>query len=392
MVLYQTPFQSYLLEVMDPITLTIITLFVLATGGATTAVVRRQKRARRLLRLRENLRARRPFGDQRLSIFDIFWDLGASDFALELLAHHQLLPEDDETEVFGAWSRLEDLIEQYGGYEGFLEDSLEAIQEFFEEHQRVGHRRRLPGLTGAARRVIPIPRRLESDSSPSTAEPASAPAPAPPSAAGIRERREARTGGRSLGLKPEMRHEEVDLDNLGKLKPLDILQSVLDGNIGDRIEQWWKMRRLRQLRDELDDALVALYQFYADTARRNPDFYAPLYDAHQRWRDEVSRLRFTSRRRPWSNTAFELAADVLFELAIDLAEHIAKRAYDTTYYTIENIHNRARNDDRAMAGYLVYLNRHAFFAGRHPGYADHARKVEYATQRVREEVIRLRNE
>ena len=377
---------------MDPITLTIITLFVLATGGATTAVVRRQQQARKQLRLKESLRARQPVGDQRLSIFDVFWDLGASDFALELMAHHHLLPHDSESEIFGAWSRLEDLIDQHGSYEGFLEDSLEAIQEFFEEHRRAGHRRRLPGLTGAARRIIPVPRRLESDDSSAIAERPAAAEAKPPSAAGMRERRELRTGGRNLGLQPELSHEEVDLDRLGKLEPLDVLKSVLDGNVGDRIEQWWKMRQLRQLRKELDEALEAFYQFYADTARRNPDFYEPLYDAHQRWRDEATRLRFTGRRRPWDGAPFELAADVLFELAVHLAERLARQAYHTTYYTIENIHRHARDDERAMAGYLVYLNRHAFFAGRHPGYADHARRIEYATHRVQEEVIQLRNE
>ncbi len=377
---------------MDPITLVIITtLFVLATGGATTAAVRRTRKQRKLLQLRESLRARRAFGEHRLSLFDVFWDLGASDFALELMAHHSLLPDDDDDrELFGAWSRLEDLIDQHGSYERFLEDSLEAIQEFFEEHRHAGHRRRLPGLTGAVRRTIPL--RLESDKSDDDST-ALAKAEKPPSAAGLRERRQLRRGQGHLGLQPEMAgEEEVDLDQIGKLEPLDVLQSVLDGRLGDRIEQWWKMRTLRQLRKELDQALESFYEYYADTARRDPDFYEPLYDAHRRWRDETTRLRFTARRRPWDDAPFALAADILFELAVDLAEKLSQRAYHTTYHTIENIHAHARRDDRAMAGYLVYLNRHAFFAGRQPGYADRARKIEYATQRVREEVLRLRDD
>ena len=377
---------------MDPITLTIIaTLFVLATGGATTAAVRHRRRVQRQLRFKNSLRTRRAVAGLHLSIFDVFWDLGASEFALELMIHHHLLPDNgDDPDNFGGWSRLEDLIIQHGNYSDFLEDSLEAIQEFFEEHRRAGHRRRLPGLTGAARRVVPIPLRLESDRSDATAPP---PDPAsPPSSAEVKRRRDVRAGKQAPGLYSELTQREVDIDKLGTLGVLDILQSVFDGSLADRIEKWWKMRDLRKLRKELDETLASLYYFYADVARRTPDFYEPIYDAHKRWRDEANRLRLATRRRPWAHEPFEIASDVLFELAIDFSEHLAKRAWETTFRAVENIHGHARKGDQAMAGYLVYLNRHAFFAGRHPDYADYSRKVEYATHRVREEVIRLRDE
>lgn len=377
---------------MDPVTIGIIaTLFVLATGGATTAAVRRRNRVRRRQKLTERLRQPRPVAGQSLSLFDVFWDLGASEFALELMAHHDLIPDDgDDLDAFGGWSRLEDLIVQHGNYSEFLDDSLDAIQEFFEQHRQAGHRRKLPGLTGAARRVVPIPRRLESDR-----DSASAPdveRATPPTSAEVQQRRDIRAGHDSPGLRTESVAQDVDIDRLGDLGAMDILQSVFDGSLGDRIEAWWKMRQLRKLRKELDAALKVLYQFYADTARRNPDFYAPIYDAHQRWRAEATRLRARSRQRPWAGEPFELAGDVLFELAVDLSETLARRAYQTTYHAVETIHRHAQQGDVAMAGYLVYLNRHAFFAGRHPDYADLARKVEFATHRVREEIIRLRDE
>ena len=378
---------------MDPITLGIIaTLFVLATGGATTAAVRHRRRIQKQLQFKNSLRARRPVAGIQLSLFDVFWDLGASEFALELMVHHHLIPDNSEDpDIFGGWSRLEDLIVQHGNYGAFLEDSLEAIQEFFEEHRRAGHRRRLPGLTGAARRVVPVPRRLESDQASPQAD--SAPDPAtPPSSAEVQQRRNLRAGHATLGLQSGATNGEVDIDELGELGAMDILQSVFDGSLGTRIEKWWKMRELRKLRKELDETLSQLYRFYADTARRTPEFYEPIYDAHHRWRGEANRLRVVARRRPWADEPFELAADALFELAIDLSEHFAKRAWDTTYQTVESIHNHARNGNTAMAGYLVYLNRYAFFAGRHREYADYARKVEYATHRVREEIIRLRDE
>ena len=383
---------------MDPVTLGIIaTLFALATGGATTAAIRRRNRQQRRAQLKEDLRTRRPIGDQRLSIFDVFWDLGASDFALDLMAHNYLLPDDGgDREIFAALSHLEDRVDQHGSYQEFVEDSLEAIQEFYEEHKRAGHRRRLPNLKAAARRVIPVPRRLETDEQlPDAPGGSDEPPPdqaAPPSASKARKRRRLRRGTGQLGLQSERPHDELDIDDLGDVNPLDILQSILDGGLGSQIEKWWKMRNLRQRRGELDDALERLYDFYADRASREHDFYTPLYDAHHRWRDEATRLRFTARRKPWSTEDYELAADVLFELAIDLSEQLARRAYNTTYQTVETIHDHARTGDKAMAGYLVYLNRHAFFAGRHPDYAELARRVEYATQRVREEIIELQDD
>ncbi len=382
---------------MDPVTVAIIaTLFAIATGGATTVAVRQRQRRRHRVQLREDLAARRPVGNQRLSIFDVFWDLGASDFALEMMDHNGLIPKDvGDRQVVAAHSQLEDRIAQHGNYQDFVEDSLEAIQEFFDEHQHAGHRRRLPNLKAAARKVVPVTRRLETDDELPQAPGGDDTAPrrpsGPPSASKARRRQKLRTGGH-LGLRAGADRDEIDLDDIGDVGALDVLQSLFDGGLGIQLEKWWKMRNLRRLRDDLDDALASFYDFYADAARRNPDFYDPLYDAHHRWRDEATRLRWTARRRPWADRDYALAADVLFELAVELSNSLARRAYSTTYDTIETIHDHAAAGDRAMAGYLVYLNRHAFFAGRHPDYADRARKIEYATQRVREEVVRLRDE
>lgn len=381
---------------MDPVTLVIIaTLAAVATGGTATAVIRRRKNRRRR-RLREDLRTRRPVGDDRISLFDVFWDLGASDYALEMMDHFGVVPKDDgERQIVGALSRLEDLVSQHGSYREFLDDSLEAIQEFFEEHRRAGSRRRLPQLESAARRLVPVPRRLETDlddENPPTDTAAWDEPPEPPSSSDADRRRKLRAGKVDPGLQTEPLQQEVDLDEIGDLDPLDLLQSVFEGGLADRLEKWWKMRRLRTLRKELDEVLEQLYKFYADCAERHRDFYEPLYDAHRRWRDEATRLRFTARRRPWRGRDYELAADVLFELAIELSEHLAESAYETTYESVETIHDYAARGDRAMAGYLVYLNRHAFFAGRHPDYADLARQIEYATHRVRSEIVRLRDE
>ncbi len=372
---------------MDPIVIAILTLFVLATGGTATAAVRRRKRTLARLGLQQDMRAARRLEDHRLSLFDVFWDLGASDFALELMAHHDLLPTQREA-VHGSWSRLSTLVEQHGSYEAFLEDSLEAIQEFFIKHKQAGHRRRLPGLTEASAKTIPVPRITAEDA------PTAEPVPEGPSAREVRERRALRMGRQDPGngMMAAGTYEEINLDRVGNLSATDLLMGVVDGSLGDRLEAWWKQRRLRQHRQRLDEALERLYDFYADVARRTPAFYEPPYDAHLRWQDEATRLRQERHRRPWKNETWALAADVLYDDGIALSERLSQRAYESTYRAIEAIHDYARRGDRAMAGYLVFLNRHAFFAGRHQAYVEHCREVEFATARLSEEILRLRDQ
>ena len=374
---------------MDPVTIVIITtLFALATGG-TTAAVRRHRRQVDEQRLRTELHRRRPLGGRPRSIYDFFWDLGASDFALELMDHHHLLPDDaTDRSIDLAWRSFESLLDDYPTYESLLEDSLEAIQEYYEEHRQAGHRRKLPGLTAAARRVIPVARRLPS----ANTDDGATPAPEPPSLSDARERAQLRRDRHKPGLQTEAHQQEVDLDRIGDIGAMDLLQSFIDGGLGQRLEAWWKTRSLRKKRRDLDDALADLYSFYADTARRHQDFYQPLYHTGTRWRVEANRLRATLKRRPWADADYRVAADVLFEIAIDMAQSLSHQADRSTHDTIELIHHHAASGDHAMAGYLVYLNRHAFFAGRHPGYADHTRRIDYATHKVRDEIIRLRDQ
>src|SRR5690554_2668040 len=122
---------------MDPITWALLTTLVLLAGGGVTQATRQRRRARARQQLQEALRTARPMGNTRISIFDVYWDLGASSWALELMQHHSLLPSTEDA-IFGAWSRLEDLVAGHGSYDAFLEDSLDAIGEFFAEHREVG--------------------------------------------------------------------------------------------------------------------------------------------------------------------------------------------------------------------------------------------------------------
>lgn len=376
---------------MEPITLAIIiTLFALLSGGSVAAYRRRQEALHRL-RLEDTLKTHHRLEDQRISLFEIFWDLGASDFALELMAHYGLLPEKRE-ELAAIWQRLADYIEQHGSYDEFLRDALDAIQEFYSDHLQAGHRRLLPGLSATTTRQIPVPRRLTTElAEPEMAEKSQATIEKPTSAS-LRERRRIREGRLEPGLLEQGSGESIDIDKVADFPLSTLLESFLDGNLAGQFEKWWKLRKLRQKRQQLDAKLEAFYDFYAAAARQNPDFYAPLYDAHERWRDEANRLRLHRDTRPWKDKPYATSADLLYEQAIDLAEQLSNQAYRATYQTIESIHDHARAGRKAMAGYLIFLNRYAFFAGRHSDYARYVTAIEFATQRMREELIALRDQ
>ncbi|RAL24687.1 hypothetical protein DL240_00310 [Lujinxingia litoralis] len=382
---------------MEPITWAILTTLALLAGGGLTQAARQRRAAQERVQLRAALRAPHPVGATRVSVFDVYWDLGASSWSLELMAHHDLLPEHEE-EIFGVWHRLEDLVAGHGSYDAFLEDSLEAIGEFFDEHRHVGSRRQLPGLSQRRRRVLELegPESAEvADNLPVRRHEGSG----VPTHQEARRRRALRGDTRSgyggpvtLGLSERGGGGLFDVEKLGNLDAQSVLGAFISGDLGRRLEQWWMMRRVRQLRDALDQELIAFYTFYVEAVRRSPHFYEPLYDASRRWREEATRLRFDRKRRDWRGEEWGLAADVLSEDAISLATSLSERAYQNTHATIETLHGHAAAGNTAMAGYLVYLNAHAFFAGRHPDYGDHLRRVDFATHRLQTELRRLRDQ
>ncbi len=138
---------------MDPFTITLlIVMSVLASGSGSVAWRRAKKRRRE--RLRASLLRKFPAPDRYVSVFDVFWDLGASDYALKIMAAQRLIPRDpDDSEA--VFDTILDRIEVHGSYSAFIEDVLEAIQEFYEEHRAAGHRRMLPTLEVRGRKLLP---------------------------------------------------------------------------------------------------------------------------------------------------------------------------------------------------------------------------------------------
>jgi hypothetical protein len=380
---------------LDPVTITIIAIIVLLGGGVGANVyAKRQREARR--RMRDAIRVRTEVVDANVSVFDVFWDLGVSDFALEIMGNQRLLMNDVQDLPF-ALDALEDRVSEHGSYATFVRENLEAIQEFYREHRRAGDRRSLPALANKKRKTLQLPA-VASGDEPGPRGTGNLPVPYDggepdahlPVVAGKPEQRIAVREGRSAEIHAlQTSASEVDIDELARVDPMRMLGGIFDGTLGSQLERWWEMRNLRMLRSDLDRELSRLYDHYATEANTSPTFFSHLFDTARRWDAEAGRIADLQEKRPWDGKPWEMCADALVAEALAVAKKLSWMAKNNVESTIEHIHGRARTGDVAMAGYLVYLNHHALFAGRSQRYGDYVRRVENATYKVQRELREL---
>lgn len=386
---------------MDPTTVIIIILSVLAGGGASGAVVAAVRRYRRD-ELSKALKRNRRHGERRVSVFDVFWDLGASDFALEMLRHNGLLPTDAE-DVDRAHKRLDELIDSHESYNQFIDDSLEAIREFYEAQSGTGSRRQIPTLETRGRKLLSFDEGGQTSSSIEAS--ALVPRSRKERAAEAEERlghfvdesvdakarlREAyETPGIRVDGRPTAPGSVIDVDNVADFDPTELLTGIFEGRFTEKLQDWWERRRLHSLKSDLDRQFEDFYDYYVEQVERTPDFYDNLFQTADQWAEEAERIAEIRRGNPLAGEPTEMAADVLLELAEETADAISRRTEMETTQAIERIHAHARRGDFAMAGYLVYLNQHAFFAGRSPEYGQYVQRIENTAHRVKEEIRQI---
>jgi len=386
--------------VMDPVVI-IIVLATLAGGGATGVAVATYRRRRREA-MGESLERKRDHGESPKSLFDVFWDLGASDLALEMMRHEGLLPEEpDEGER--AHGRLRELVEAHGDYPTYVRETLEVIEEFEEQRKRGESRRNVPALETRTRKLLEVggnSSARESLEVGALVERGSASGGTGRSrgageavAASFERRVDVRRSGASsefrLHQDPEGGGGLLDVDDFEGMSAEEMLGSVFEGRFTETLRDWWERRAVRSLKRDLDEAFERLYDFYVAEVERRPDFYDDLFATAEEWGGEVERLEALRDRAPLAGEPTELAADVLVELALETSRSIVRDVESSTRQAIERIHAYAARGDFAMAGYLVYLNRNAFFAGRSEEYGSYVRRIENLAHRLRREVRRL---
>ena len=371
---------------MEPVTVVVmIVLFVLG-GGGVTAAAGHSRRTRERLDVRDAIRQRVVLGENvEVSIFDVFWDLGVSDYALEIMGNQGLLIHNLR-ELPSSLDAIAESVKLHGSYSGFIRETLETIQEFYDEHRRAGHRRALPSLQTRQTKTLEIA--AVGDAPPSLPVPSTG-SYLPVVARSFDERLWARSGGAFAPLLTSVGGLDVDVDALTRVEPMRLVKSLLDGNIGSELGRWWEMRGVRALRDELDKILSSFYTFYVQAVQADPRFYSHLYDAANRWDLEARRIDELLEQESWRGKSWAVCARCLLEEARATSKQLSWLARNNVDQTIAQLHDHARRGDLAMAGYLVYLNHHAFFAGRAPQYSEHVRRIESCTYRLQEELRNL---
>lgn len=369
---------------MDPVTLAVLAVLAVAGSGAGAwAAVRQRRKLVSRDEMRHAVRSAIPLGrDAPISLFDVFWDLGASDFALTMLASRKLLLEHPR-DLALLVEALPARVAEHGSYAEFVREQLEAIQEYYREHRGAGDRRAVLALAAPVRKALPAAGATD------------------PSSAAMRVASDAER----LGMRQDQPLDRsawrvgdvggpllqgsggsIDVDQVVSTDVGRLLGSIFDGSIGREAKRWFAMRSARKLRDELDRALVDLYRVYAAQIRPDATSTGHLYDAARRWDADATRIAALLAAPPFAAEPWALCGTILLEEALVMARTLAVQAASNIGATLERIDALGRGGDPAMAGYFVYVNRYAFFVGRMALCQPHVGAIEAALARLQAEL------
>jgi hypothetical protein len=369
---------------VDPVTIALLAVLALAGGGAGAwAAVRQRRSVASRDAMRTAVRSSISLGrDSPVSLFDLFWDLGASDFALSMLASRKLLL-DEPKDLAVLVETLPDRVAEHGGYAAFVQEHLEAIQEYYRAHRGAGDRRAVLALAAPAGKALAAADGEGSCASMRVASDAQRGWDATRLGM-VADRGAARQGDTALPLLGGA--ASVDVDEIVSTDIGRLLGSIFDGSIARQAKRWFAMRGARKLRDELDLALTDLYRVYATDVRSSPTSTGHLYDAAKRWDADATRIAALLADPPFAVERWALCGTVLLEEAHVMARTLAYQAADNIEETLRRIDAHAQRGDPAMAGYLVYVNRYAFFVGRMQLAQPHVGAIESALARLRTEL------
>ncbi|MCR9164638.1 MAG: hypothetical protein ACE37F_13635 [Nannocystaceae bacterium] len=363
---------------MDPITLALLaTLAVAAATGGTVATVRARRQTRREA-MRAAVRAPVPIGHESpISLFDVFWDLGASDLALTMMAHRGVLLERPEDKAKLVHTLGEEVVRS-GGRAAYVAEQLEAIEEVFRKQRSAGTRALPPALAAPDRKMLPA----ASD----------AVAYANETPVGLAKRDAWRSGGQ-VGPLDGGGSDDIDIDAAVGTDGQALLRILFaGGSMVSEARRWFAMRQARTLRDQLDGALTKLHADFVAHVRHDAAALGNLHDSGRRWEAEVTRLEALHQADAGQDAAWAVCAEVLIEESMTLARALAVQAHANVQHTLARIDELAASGQVAMAGYLVYVNRYAFFAGRTALAEASIVEVESALGRLGTELQRLRRD
>jgi len=137
--------------------------------------------------------------------------------------------------------------------------------------------------------------------------------------------------------------------------------------------------------------LGALYRRYRTILRRPPGALDHLYHNSKLWEAELVRLTVLAQSQRWKREAWALCAAALIAESQQMCRALSKSDDSDVDSVLERIDQYAKRGNSAMAGYLVYLNRYAFFAGKLGSCETEVREIDLATHRLRQELRQCRS-
>ncbi len=357
---------------MDPISLTLIAAGALAGSGGVMAWLSRRRAVQRSEAMRRAVQIAIPCGSEApVSLLDLFWDLGASDFALEMLAHRQLLL-DAPDQLSSLVRELPSMIVEAGSYGELVAELLESIAVYSQEHRSAGNRRAFPALAAPAIKALP----------------AAGGSVRAPMRLGARDWEGWRTGQTRGALVAEP-VAAADLDGALGAGVGSLLSGLFEGNFGREFQRWSAQRGAKKLRDALDRELVALLRLYQAHVATDAQARGFLRDAAHRWTAEANRIEVLRNAAPYRERSWAECADALLEASHGAAVRMAESADRNVSETLARIDELAAGGSQAMAGYLVYVNRHALFVGRMALCEAEVTAVDRASAALRTKLLEL---
>ncbi len=375
---------------MDP-----ITLLLIGTGGAAlagvTAAVGPLVRHLRLRRARDLVT--RPIigalasSDSPRSVYDVFSDLGSTEYALEVMRHMDLIPENEEDLEIVAIN-LSDAISSFGSYDQLVGSLNETIQELSHEgesdHAEILDRRLMlnaPRQTDALLPAVSRPskvgdalpegkgtERLEADAGPSST---GSDGRAHTSSVPEEERLHATVDDALAELfgdhrSPHAGALEGGAGGLAAIVVGGVLGSLTTGGgFWDGVSRFVHKRRVKQMRTHLNSELsgLSLDIFHAPAQiSQQVERNLSLLVQEKRWtverrrRDTARHRKLPRKQRSSALQALKLLASQEAYVALSEAERDVKKL--TAQITR---HRRSGRHD--LAGFLIYVNRTLMLRG-----------------------------
>lgn len=353
---------------MDPITLILICAGGAAAAGLSASIgpIWRSVKLRRSRDLinRPIIGAQVGVAAPR-SVYDIFCDLGSTEYALEVMRHMDLLPEKEEDLELAA-SNLSDAIASFGGYDAMVVTLKETIEELSQEKDKD------PAEILKRRLTLEAPRQTD----------ALLPAVERPDEPGaLPEGEEIKQleakAGQSSG---PMLHATVD-DALAELfganrNPhagvLDegagglaaiviggVLGSLTTGGFWDGVSRFVQRRRVKQMRSKLSEELagLSLDLFHSpQMIHQQVDQNLALLVQERRWVVERRRRALARHRKLPRKQRSTVQMALKLIASDDARKGLAGAERDIKKLTSQITRHR-RSGRHDLAGFLIYVNR-----------------------------------